>query len=131
MLTRFESFDPVEVTGQVMLEKKEQIIGVNQHQLYEKGVGKDGRPLPPYSPAYAKTKRRGIVDIYKTGKLQAEMNMRVEGGEYEISSPVSYAQFVVGRRPTIFGLDAEGKQTTWRIIQPGFVERLKEQTGTG
>lgn len=135
MLNRFKSFDKTEAAGTTMLEQKEQVIGLNTEQLYEQGVGKDGKPLPPYKPAYAKEKlkQRGksIVDIYKTGKLQAEMNLRVSNGEFEINSPVPYAQYVLGKRPTIFGLTAEGKKATWHIIHDPFVGKLKEVTMTG
>lgn len=134
MLTRFQTFDKTEAAGQSMLEQKEQIIGLNTGQLYEQGIGKDGKPLPAYSVAYAakKLQQRGksIVDIYKSGKLQAEMNLRVSGGEYEINSPVPYAQYVLGKRPTIFGLTPEGKRSTWFIIHDPFVEKLKGATGT-
>lgn len=135
MLTRFKSFQPTEAAGAAMLEEKEQIIGINTDQLYEQGVGKDGNALPPYTAAYAKKKlqQRGksIVDIYKTGKLQSEMNLRVNGGEFEIASPVPYAQYVLGKRPTIFGLTPEGKKATWFIIHDGFVGELKKVTGAG
>lgn len=131
-LLKWQAFNPVSAASTAMLENKEQIIGVNQHQLYELGEGSDGQPLEPYTKAYAKTKPRpSIVDIWRTGNLQSKMVMRVEGGEYEINSPVPYAQFLLGKRPKIFGLDEEGKKTTWHIIQPGFVEVLKVETGAG
>lgn len=130
MRDRFRSFDAIEAAGTSMLEEKEQVIGINQSQLYDKGIGKDGQPLPPYTPAYAKKKTRGIVDIYQTGKLQAEMNMRVDGNEYEINSAAPYSVYVQERRPTIYGLTEDGKQAAWYIIHDPFVMRLKEQTQT-
>jgi hypothetical protein len=131
MLNRFKSFDSIEAAGEAMLEEKEQIIGINQDQLYEHGIGNDGQPLPPYTAAYAKRKpSRGIVDIYKTGNLQSAMNLRVDGNEYEINSPVEYTPYVQKRRPTIFGLTEEGKRLAWFIIHDAYVSRLKEYTGT-
>jgi hypothetical protein len=131
MLKRFQSFDPIAATGDAMLENKEQIIGINQDELYERGVGKDGQKLPPYSPQYAKKKRNpDIVDIYQTGRLYSRMNLRVEGNEYEINSSVPYSVYVQEKRPTIYGLNELGKKETWVIIQPEFVYYLKQVTQT-
>jgi hypothetical protein len=131
MLKRFQSFDPIKSAGDAMLSNKEQIIGINQDELYERGVGKDGNKLPPYSPQYAKRKRNPeIVDIYQTGRLYAQMNLRVDGNEYEINSSVAYSPYVQEKRPTIFGLNEIGKTETWRIIQPDFVYNFKQVTQT-
>lgn len=135
MLNRFRAFDTTEAAGSSMLQEKEQIVALNTDQLYDKGVGNTGQALPPYTPAYAKKKlqQRGksIVDIYKTGKLQSEMNISVSGDKYEISSPVPYAQHLLGKRPAIFGLTGDSKKDAWFIIHDPFVVRLKKETGTG
>jgi hypothetical protein len=128
MLTRFKQFDPIEATGDAMLENKEQIIGINQDELYERGIGKDGNKLPPYSPQYAMKKRNpDIVDIYQTGRLYSQMNLRVDGNEYEINSSVPYSVYVQAKRPTIYGLTDLGKKETWVIIHPDFVANFKRK----
>lgn len=134
MFNRFKSFDPTEAAGKCMTENKEKILDVNREQLYEHGEGKDGQPLPKYvSKQYAakKVKMRGksIVDGYLSGDMQKDMTLKVENGEYTIFSTVPYTQYFLNKRPTAFGLTEDGKAITWRIIQPGFVEKLKAQTG--
>jgi len=111
-----------------MKVKAFQIIGVNQDQLYEHGIGADGAPLPPYSKAYAKRKpaRGSIVDIYRSGELYKQMTLTVEGGRYRIGSTTPYTPYVLGRRPTVFGLTDEGKSKAWVIIRPLFVENFKQ-----
>lgn len=132
MLKRVESFDPVQATGEAMQANEEKILDVNRDQLYEQGVGKDGQPLPPYKSAqYAKKKlqQRGksIVDIFRSGKLQREMELTVQGDEYSIFSKVPYSQYVVGARPTIYGLDPDGKREAWNIVSGDVADKLAEQ----
>jgi len=131
MLRRIDRFDPIQATGEAMKDNEEKILDVNREQLYEQGVGKDGQPLPPYkSPQYAKKKlqQRGksIVDIFRSGKLQREMELTVQGAEYSIFSKVPYSQYVVGARPTVYGLDEDGKKEAWKIVKSDFVDKLAQ-----
>ena len=128
MLNRLRAFDKTRAAGDAMIENEQAVLDVNRAQLYEKGIGYDGNPLPPYSEAYAKRKpSRGFVDIYKTGKLQQRMKITIQGTTYEISSEVPYSPYVQQRRPTIYGLTDEGKTKAWEAIKDSFAERLKKQ----
>lgn len=132
MANRLDAFNITAATGEAMQNNTEAILDINREQLYEEGVGKDGEPLPPYkSEAYArkKFKQRGksIVDIFKTGRLQREMELVVQGDEYSIFSKVPYSQYVIGARPTVYGLDKEGKREAWHVVKPDVVRALKEQ----
>lgn len=133
MLRKIQQFDPIEAAAEAIKGNEKAIIEVNQEQLYDYGIGKDGQELPPYSPAYGKIKQKqrgkSIVDIYRKGTLYNEMDLTIEGDTYQIFSKVPYAQFVVGKRPTIFGLTDEGKRTAWSIIRPDFVIKFKQSTG--
>lgn len=130
MLRRVKSFNAIAATATAIEQNEQPILDINRSQLYDKGIGNDGKPLPPYSDAYARRKpTRGFVDIYKTGKLQREMQLTVEGDKYEINSVVDYSPYVSAKRPTIYGLTAEGKRDTWVIVRPDFVKLLKEHTG--
>jgi hypothetical protein len=135
MLRRCEAVDLTELTGQAMVKNKQQVLDVNREQLYEKGIGKDGQPLPKYSPQYAamKLRMRGfpIVDGYKTGAMQKAMQLKVSGRQYEIISEVSYAKYYEERRPTSFGLTEEGERETWAIVRPDVVQAVKDKTGLG
>lgn len=141
MANRWRSFNEIEAAGESMLENKEEIIGLNQYQLYEQGIGNDGKPLPPYTDGYyarQKQAQRGktIVDLWRTGRMQTEMNLSVNGNEYTIFSSAPYTHYVVNpasssnARPTAFGLTEESKKNAWFIIHDSFVSRLKEHTGT-
>jgi hypothetical protein len=132
MLTRFKQFDPIEATGDAMLENKEQIIGINQHMLYEEGKNVEGEKLAPYrSMDYAQYKydRRGryITDLYDTGATYSKMNLRVDGNEYEINSSDEKAYGLVAKYGKIFGLNELGKKETWVIIHPDFVANFKRK----
>ena len=132
MLKRVESFDPVQATGEAMEQHKKEILDVNRHQLYEQGIGSDGKPLPAYkSDRYAKQKlaQRGksIVDIFKSGRLQKEMELFIMDNEYEITSFADYTRAVAYYRPTIFGLTEDGKREAWNIVSGDVADKLAEQ----
>lgn len=130
MLARFKQFDPIEATGDAMLENKEQIIGINQEMLYEDGTDVFGNVLKPYSwQEYAEYKferrGKGITDLYDTGAMYSRMNLRVDGNEYEINSSDEKAYGLVAKYGKIFGLNELGKKETWVIIHPDFVANFK------
>jgi hypothetical protein len=130
MLRRVQSFNAIQAASVAMIQNEQPLLDINRSQLYDKGIGKDGQQLPPYSTAYAKSKpSRGIVDIYKTGTLQKKMKLTIESGKYEVSSQVDYSPYVVNKRPTVYGFTTEGKRDAWFIIRPDFVKEFKEHTG--
>lgn len=130
MLRRVQSFNAIQAASDAMMQNEQPLLDINRSQLYDKGIGKDGQPLPPYSAAYAKRKpSRGIVDIYKSGALQNKMKLTIEAGKYEVSSQVDYSPYVVNKRPTIYGLTSDGKRDAWFIIRPDFVKEFKAHTG--
>jgi hypothetical protein len=130
MLNRVKSFDKRKAAAEAMLAKEAEILDLNRVQLYNDGIGYDSKPLPPYSPAYAKSKpTRGIVDIYRDGTLQKEMELKIEGANYTINSVVPYAKYVAGLRPTIFGLTEISKVAAQKVILPDFVRLFKQWTG--
>jgi hypothetical protein len=131
MMRRFDQLDVIELAGESMYDNRAEILDINREQLYEQGIGKDGQPLPPYSPPYAKIKQRqrgkSIVDIYRRGNLQREMELYVREYEYEITSMVEYTKYVANLRPTIFGLTTEGKKEAYYIIRPDLVRKIKSK----
>lgn len=130
MLDRVRAFNKTKALGEAMTDNEQEVLDINREQLYDKGIGKDGNPLPPYTPQYAKRKpSRGVVDLYRTGKLHEAMKLQVEGEQYDISSEVSYSPYVLQRRPTSYGLTTEGKRSAWYVVRSGFINKLKEVTG--
>lgn len=128
---RLQSFDIVQAAGNGLEQNQQKVLDINREQLYEKGIGNDGQPLPPYkSNPYARKKERmrgkSIVDIWLKGKLQEEMELKVSGDTYSIFSRVPYAQYVVGIRPTIFGLTDDGKIQAWSIVRNDVVQSLQK-----
>jgi len=130
LLIRFESIDIAGAVSDAMKDNEQDILNLNREQLYDRGEGVDSKPLPPYSAAYAKRKARpGIVDIYKSGELQAEMTLHFEGQQYAISSAAPHTVYVWSRRQKIFGLTEESKSRATVIIAPALVARLKAAVG--
>ena len=130
LLRKVQSFNVIEAAGKAMEENKKPLLDINRAQLYDEGIGYDGQPLPPYSANYAKRKpSRGIVDIYKTGLLQKEMELFVDNDKYIITSYAEYTPYVHNRRPTIFGFTEDGKREAWFIIRPSFIGEFKAHTG--
>jgi len=130
LLNNIRSFDRIEAAGIAMAEHEQQILDINRSQLYDKGVGNDGQPLPAYTEAYARRKpTRGIVDIYASGKLQQEMELFVQDNEYTIQSKVKYSPYVAAVRPKIYGLTDEGKTAARVVIAPTYIELFRWHTG--
>ena len=130
MLDRLRAFNKTKALGEAMTDNEQQVLDINREQLYDKGIGKDGNPLPAYTPQYAKRKpSRGVVDLYRTGKLHEAMKLEIQGEQYDISSQVNYSPYVLQRRPTSYGLTEEGKQTAWYVVRDDFIGKLKQETG--
>lgn len=146
MRMRFEGFDQVTTASDLMEQHKEEIIGLNQHQLYEESVDSEGNPLrSPYSDnnysikghegrSYRKIKEemRGkkITDLYLTGEFYTDMVMRVSNGEYEINSTNDKTEFILKwANAPIFGLTTENKGLAGDMIRYDFAQRLAYFTG--
>lgn len=128
---RLQTFDIVQAAGDGLQSNEQEVLNINREQLYERGIGNDGQPLPPYkSEPYARKKRnmrgKSIVDIWLRGNLQGEMELKVQGDKYSIFSRVPYAQYVVGVRPTVFGLSDDGKVQAWKVIRNDVAKSLNK-----
>ena len=82
----------IRLTGEAMMEHKEQITGLLVHQQYEEGVDSQSRPFKRYKPTTVKMKQadgvyRGFTDLHNTGEFQGSMNLTIDGDEYKIESP--------------------------------------------
>ncbi len=125
------------IAGECMLENKEAIVVLVIDQQYNEGVDGNNQPLKPYSRNYAKQKAKngllqGHTDYSLSGKMQAEMNLSVNGDEYEINSPVQVNGHLLSDllkkrdTPKSFDLTDENKKRVWTIIKERFNERVSE-----
>lgn len=149
MMNRFKSFDQVVTAEELMEQHKEEIIGLNQHQLHEESVDSEGNPLrEPYSDRayYGVTNKEGhhkgyreikreirgkeITDLYLTGEFYADMVLRVSNGEYEINSTNDKTEYILKwAAAPIFGLTTENKDAAWDMMRYDFAQRLAYFTG--
>ena len=125
------------IAGECMLENKEAIVALVVDQQYNDGVDGNNQPLKPYTRNYAKQKAKkgvlqGHTDYSLSGKMQSEMNLAVNGDEYEINSPVQVNGYLLSDllkkrdTPKSFDLTDENKKRVWQIIKPRFNERVSE-----
>lgn len=128
----------IEIAGECMLEHKTDIAALVVDQQYDKGIDGANKPLTPYTKAYDKLKtkagsNRGFADFHMTGKMQAEMDLQLVGNEqYEIFSNREVPSYRLSdllkkRDPLSFSLTEENRKVVWRIIEPSFVDKVKER----
>jgi len=129
----------IEIAGVCMLENKEQIIGILVQQQEEEHVDSLNNPLRPYSLPYKKYKelegKSGQTDFDNTGEFHAEMNLRVDGSEYEFESPSRTDTGVLKSEwltewngSPVMMLTEENKALVAQIIEPSFREKMNSDS---
>lgn len=127
----------IAIAGEAMLDNKEAITSLVVQQQYEQGIGGDGVPLKPYTPAYRRRKQKlGVLqdhtDYNLTGKMHTEMDLTVEGDIYDINSTTQVNGYTLSdllkNRDTSksFDLTEDNKKKAWEIILPDFMEKIGE-----
>lgn len=102
----------------------EDLEQLNKDQLKQSKLSNDSSINPPYSAPYAHWKSKyhassygdGKVNLFLTGKLYNNMDIKVKGNQYEIVSLVSYAAKLIRKYSKfIFGI-APSNQDKARAI---------------
>jgi hypothetical protein len=125
------------IAGEVMLENKEQIVGLVINQQQEQHVDSSNTPLRPYSRQYMLYKesigKSGQTDFDLTGEMHAEMNLTVDGDYYNIDSPaittngeLKTAWLKNWNGSDVMELTPENKIEAWNIIKDSFMEKVNE-----
>jgi hypothetical protein len=126
------------IAGECMLEEKEQIVALVQHQQYDESVDSTGQPLRTYSPYYRLMKQRdglytGKTDFNLTGEMHAELNLTIDGDQYIIDSPSTTANGELKsawlrqwQGAPIMDLTEENKKIVWEIIREPFIEKVNQ-----
>ena len=113
------------------------LITVNRSQL-RGGFDAEGKQLKQYrSIRYAKAKQKlssykapfRIPDLYLTGSFQNNMNLRVSGSEWDISSSDNKAEGLYRKYGEIFGIAEQNLPTVQRIMTPRLGAKIKMQLG--
>ena len=138
MLNRFESFDRVTTTAQIMKEDEQAVVELNRQQLLH-GFKSDGDLVGEYrSPAYALMKERmnplaglGLVDLRLTGDFFRGFQLAIDSTEYAIFSTDWKTNKLMDKySEDIFGLTRDSQFELWsKIVRDKFVEQLAQQTG--
>ncbi len=102
---RMDTLQLVHETRRVVLAKKPRILGLVRTQLFEQGIGGDGKKLSRYkNTRYARMKHAmnpkpglGTPDYRKSSRLYKRMDVIDEGSTYNINSDVPYFKYVRDR----------------------------------
>lgn len=129
-------FDMIDAFDEAMSDTKvrEEVLDVNREQMRLKGEDSEGKKLrPKYVPATQKRKKRlgskttPTPDLYDTGKMQDEMELKKTGrGEYSISSPVEYVRYNYDRYGQFFGI-APKNIGELKLITPAINKSIKKK----
>jgi len=97
---------------------------LNKDQLKDSRLSNDSAIIPDYSPGYAAWKSQmfrssfgdGRVNLFLTGDLYNNMDIKVRGKQYEITSTVPYVrQLSVKYSDKIFGIAPSNQQKAYRV----------------
>lgn len=140
MLARFESFNAIDATSEVMGENSDPLTEiVRQQQL--SGEDAENNPFYIYKDAratrgYADYKNQlnplpgyGIADFKLTGDFQNAMYLKVTGQDFEFDSSDPKADRLKGlaKGAPFLKLSEENKKLAWvEIIRNPFVNKLAE-----
>lgn len=144
MKARFEKLqaDTIIIAGEVILEHKEEIIGLLVQQQFEEGIDSSGNPLREYSPAYKQHKilsgKSGKTDLENTGEYHETMNLTVVDDEMFINSPAMTDNGILKTDwlnawnearggSEVNRLSPENLALVWPIIEADFKARVNEE----
>lgn len=98
LLAHLQKFDPVEATAQYIAAQPKALLDIVQQQLHNSGEDAQGHELKAYKDKkYAAMKHAmnplpgmGVPDLYLSGALYRNMQVKDTGTGYEIVSTVPY-----------------------------------------
>ena len=129
----------ISIAGEVMLEKKDEIVGLVINQQQEEHVDSQNQPLKPYSRQYMLYKesigKSGQTDFDLTGEMHAEMNLTIDGDTYSIDSPATTTNGELktawlkhwNNDEPVMDLTEENKRIACEIIKEPFMERVNNE----
>ncbi len=113
----------------------EDIENLNKQQLQESILANGSEITPDYSPGYAAWKSKmfpqsfgdGRVNLFLTGELYANMDLKVTYPEYQINSMVPYAPKLARKySDLIFGIAPKNRQSAQVITSNLIAAKYKE-----
>lgn len=126
----------VSILAAAMEKHKEELIFLNQQQLYERGTDGEGKKLKRYkNKSYAKKKHRlnplpglGVPDLFLKGNLLDSMTLKTQGESFNINSSLYYAKYIFKNYgEQVFKLTKGSKRQGWKIIKPTVLKLIKQQ----
>lgn len=136
MLARFESFNAIDATSEVMGENSDPLTEIVRRQQLS-GEDAENKPFYQYrNKEYAEYKHEqnpapgyGIADFKLTGDFQNAMYLKVTGQDFEFDSSDPKADRLKGlaKGAPFLKLSEENKKLAWvEIIRNPFVNKLAE-----
>lgn len=137
LLERLELVDLKTQTEVILENTSENVIALNQKQLYVGGVDADGKSLEAYKwKEYAAYKARrnpshpGIPDLYDTGDFYRGFEVELLGGaKFTLSSTDEKATALEQKYGQIFGLTDENEIQYAEFFRTAILNYLENITG--
>lgn len=130
------------IVGEVMIEFKEQIVGILVQQQQSEHVDSNNELLRPYSRNYARYKVHlglgSATTLDLTGQFQGEMDLTVEMDKYFFNSPATTDTGELKSEwlnrwnkakggGDIMDLTPDNKAIVWQLIRPRVQERINNE----
>lgn len=139
MYLRFKGLNLRKQVPIIIEQTKEEIIALNQRQLYNRSEDSEGQPLRFYASnayAFAKEKRNsapgfGRPDLYDTGSFYRQFVVKVSPTFYTVNSTDSKTKKLTAKYGRdIFGLSKESKaQYANEVLFTGIKRYVEQTTG--
>lgn len=136
MRRRFAKVDLVDLTGDAMEERSEDIVDYNKQQLDEGIDSKDRRITPSYTRFTIQEKiRKGqeyrFVTLQDTNEFRSKFYLKLVSSDFEITSSDSKTEALKSKYgQDIFGLTKHSKEDAWSFdLSPIVVRKIKNITG--
>ena len=133
VIERLQRLDLEEALSEAVEYTKEEYADLNREQWKEGITSMGADMMPPYSPGYARVRRReGLqtdhIDLNRTGALYGGYTIDQEGSIMHLSSDVDYEKYVSGRYgDKIYGLTDESMEKYREVVRPVLMASVKEQ----
>lgn len=114
----------------------EDLEQLNKDQLKKSKLSNDSDITPDYSPGYAMWKSQfypssfgsGKVNLFLTGDLYKNMDIKVKGNQYQILSTVPYVPKLARKYgDMIFGIAPSNRQKAYTITNALIAKEYKER----
>lgn len=115
----------VKITLRVIKENEDYAIELNQQQLHA-GKDRTGKQLTPYSPAYAKKKKRKIPDLFLTGSFWNKFTLKADQFPIEMTSTDKKTAILIHNYgANIFNLSEVNTQKFAQYVKPKIQQEIK------